>query len=265
MPIPPPYSSVRNPVVSSFADQSFSSADSLSSTPAGSQAEEDAGPVWSPVRTRRPSVTSSGPTFHAECTCVAICVVSLTVVSFALGLAASIGFGEPCFSKDLMHCDIPECQCGTPQQKPRCQNYQGLSQQDACTAAKLRKHEKKGGNAPTWRLAIAACVTLSAAIVILCSSFARTICVVDQSERPRVARRYRGIPKTAAYQGMCSLCVYMTVVASIGIAVFIGVVLQRKKVEDVVKLVAVVQVLVYVGFGFVILTSTLLADAYRVN
>lgn len=265
MPIPPPYSSVRNPVVSPFADQSFSSADSLSNTPAGSQAEEEAGPAWSPVRTRRPSVTSSGPTFYAECTCVAICVLSFAAISFALGLAASVGFGEPCFSKDRMHCDIPECQCGTPQQKPRCYNYQGLSQNDACTAAKLRKHEKKGGNAPTWRLAIAACVALCVAIVILCFSFARTICVVDQSERPPVGRRYRETPKTAAYMGMCSLCVYMTIVASIGIAVFIGVVLQRKKVEDIVKLVGMVQGLVYVGFGFVILTSTLLIDAYGLN
>jgi len=270
-PSPPPYSSVRRPSPPPYAvaDQSSSSVDSSSSslprTPAPVRPVYRPELVRFPVRTQPSPVTSSGPPFCAECVCVAICVLSFAVISPALGIAASVRFGDPCFSKSRMHCDIPECQCGTPQQKPECQNYQGPWQEDTCTASKLRKHEKGGGNAYTWQLAIAACVALWAAIVILCSSFARSICVVDQSRRENWDGGRRAEPKEMACGGFISLGVYMTVAALIGIVLFIGVILARKEVHDFVNLVTMVQWLVYLGIAFVVFTSLLLIGAYRLD
>lgn len=252
-PSPPPYSPAGNPPLPppySVADQSSSSVDSATdsfprTSPPIPPERRVYRPEIYPVPVRTVRQNDRERSFCAECICVAVCVLSFAAISLSLAIAASVRFADPCFSKTNMHCDIPECQCGTPQQLPQCQNHQGIWLEDACTAAKLRKHERGGGNAYTWQLAIAASVALWSALVIMCASFARTCCVVDQSPRSTFLDGRRMEPREMACGAVISLGIYITAVVLIGIVLFIGVVLARKEVQDFVNLVAMVQWLVY--------------------
>lgn len=275
-PFPPPYHSAKRPLPPpySVADQSSSSVDSAagsnsSSLPRGPFPAPPARPVyvperWAPDPPARNDTNKQPKRKHGvECCCIAFLVVSLALVSLILAISASVRFANPCFSKGEMHCDIPECQCGTPQQKPQCQNFPPIFFSSVCTAEKLQKYERSGGNVYTWQLAVAACIVLWVALVVSCASYARTCCVVDQSPRHHIVDGKRMSPAEYACGGIVALGVYVFVAALVGISIFIGVVLARQEVDDVVNLAVMVQWLLYLGIVFVLFSSPFLGEAYR--
>lgn len=189
-------------------------------------------------------------------------VALLLAMSFAFTIATSIRFEDPCSTGNDLHCSIPECHCGTPNQRSGCRE-QNRPERDICYPDDFKAYQKSGGDANSWKLCgIAAGILLCALplFVNLTRKVLRLHRVPATDVDAQVIADFRDLSARliVIFGGL-----YAAWVFCFGLSIFAGVVLAQKKVDDFVYLPGVAQALLYVGIIDLVISSGFLAFVYK--
>lgn len=189
-----------------------------------------------------------------------ICIFLMLLLSFGIAIGASIRFADPCSMGGDLHCSIPECQCGTPNRRPGCRE-QPRWKQDICYPKEFNAYQKSGGDVHTWRL----CALSAAILAMVLVAFVFLRYKVMQTPIRHSPSEYfaDSLRHDSARFITVSGCLYVAVVFLLGLSIFVGVVLARKKATDFVHLPSVAQAIIYIGIAWITVSLPLLVFVYK--